>query len=291
MEPVKISVVIPSFNQGRFLHGLMCFLRKKRHFIYEIILLDGGSTDCTLDVIDSNKDIITFSRSFSDKGQAAAVNEGIQRATGNIIVWVNSDDMLCEDAFEIIEDHFSRQNAEELLVGSSLCISENADIIRFYPVIKDLRMKWWMYGVSLFGQTSVVFKKSVWTELGGLNERLRYSLDYDFFCRVFKCNKSIKLIDKPLGVMRFYEGIKSFSPDVGPEMYETSIRNFGLMMGLNKFTHFQRFGFNVFRIFGFYAVMGYILKRFNVSGFKMVPGIYAGKILRGQCPLEAKKII
>src|SRR5918912_1452809 len=94
----RISVVVPSLNQARFLGEALDSVLSQGYPGLELIVMDGGSTDDSLEVIRAHEGRIAYWQSRPDGGQSAAINRGVERATGEIVCWLNSDDLLCEGA-------------------------------------------------------------------------------------------------------------------------------------------------------------------------------------------------
>ncbi|MBW1792397.1 MAG: glycosyltransferase, partial [Deltaproteobacteria bacterium] len=86
-----ISIVVPSFNQGQFLRETLDSMFRQNYPHLEVIVMDGGSTDESVDIIRSYENRLTYWQTLPDKGQAAAINEGVGRCTGELIAWLNSD--------------------------------------------------------------------------------------------------------------------------------------------------------------------------------------------------------
>ena len=89
-NPMKISIIVPSYNQGKFIERALRSLEKQDDENLEILVMDGGSTDNSVEVIHKFEHIITYWQSEKDGGQSAAINEGIRRATGDWVVWFNT---------------------------------------------------------------------------------------------------------------------------------------------------------------------------------------------------------
>ena len=113
----KFSIVIPTLNQGDTIEDTICSIIYQNYPRYEIIVMDGGSTDQTLEVIDRYRDYLSHVTSAPDNGQSHAINRGFEHATGDIYAWINSDDYYLPGAFSKVVDTFSQLNTQ-FLVGA-----------------------------------------------------------------------------------------------------------------------------------------------------------------------------
>src|SRR2546430_17055478 len=109
---VRVSVIVPSFNQGRFLAETLMSVVNQAYEYLELIVLDGGSTDNSVDLIRQFESHLAFWRSAPDGGQSHALIEGIGRATGELVGWVNRDDVLLPGAIAAVVDAHLRTGAD-----------------------------------------------------------------------------------------------------------------------------------------------------------------------------------
>src|ERR1051325_4216859 len=101
-----ITIITPSYNQGQFIEETILSIINQDYPRLEFIIIDGGSTDNTVDIIKKYADRITYWVSEKDKGQSNAINKGLHKATGDIINWINSDDQLMPGALTAVAKHF-----------------------------------------------------------------------------------------------------------------------------------------------------------------------------------------
>ena len=102
----KISIVIPSYNQGQFLEETILSIINQQYPNLELFVVDGGSNDNSVDIIKKYKSHISWWVSEKDKGQSEAINKGFARASGEIISWLCSDDLLTQDSLKVVSTHF-----------------------------------------------------------------------------------------------------------------------------------------------------------------------------------------
>src|SRR5580658_2018681 len=116
----KISIITPSYNQGQFLEETMLSVFNQGYPNLEYIVIDGGSTDNSVEIIKKYENRLTYWESQKDRGQTHAINKGFEKSTGEIIAWLNSDDVYCENALFIIADFFEKNIEANIVVGNGL---------------------------------------------------------------------------------------------------------------------------------------------------------------------------
>jgi glycosyltransferase involved in cell wall biosynthesis len=122
--PPSISIVTPSLNQGRFLRQCLHSVFEQRYPSVEVLVIDGGSTEGSLDVLREFDDRLAYWKSGPDAGQSDAINQGFQRATGDLVSWLNADDFLLPGALQALADTHSRQPDAPFYFGNGLRVDE-----------------------------------------------------------------------------------------------------------------------------------------------------------------------
>ncbi len=187
----KISVITPSYNQGDFLdRTIQSILSQKGDFELEYYIIDGGSKDQTIDILDSYKDKIKWI-SEPDNGQADAVNKGIELCSGDIIGWLNSDDLFTRGALHKVAEVFQRNPDCMWLYGQCKIIDENDNEIRkWITKYKNINLSRFSYKKLLvenfISQPAVFLRRELIEELGKLNTTYHLALDYDLWLRFAK---------------------------------------------------------------------------------------------------------
>jgi glycosyltransferase involved in cell wall biosynthesis len=205
---LKISIVIPTLNQGNTIEDTILSIINQNYPYYEIIIMDGGSNDATLDVINRYRPYLAHVTSAPDKGQSQAINRGFQRATGDIFAWLNSDDFYLPGALSKVANAFSDPSVE-FLVGAGDVISMEHDFLRFIPeriLNREALIDWkndrWIMQQSCF------WRSALWTKVGGVDESLTLLMDYDLWFK-FSTSCIPATLDQKLGVMRYYPEVKT----------------------------------------------------------------------------------
>lgn len=213
MNRVKISIVTPSYNQGHFIQQTIeSVLGQKGDFDLEYIVVDGGSADDTVDILKSYGDRIRWT-SQKDEGQTAAINEGFRRAIGDILAWINADDVYLPDALGLVADQFAARPDALWLVGEYQMIDEGGRRIRrIHSNYKNFLIRHYSYRLllteNLCPQPSVFFRRNALDRVGFLSEKEFYVMDYDFWLRLGK-NADPIIVHRPLSQFRFHAGSKT----------------------------------------------------------------------------------
>jgi glycosyltransferase involved in cell wall biosynthesis len=173
----------------------------------EVMVQDGGSTDDTLEVIQNNSPRLAYWRSHADRGQAAAINEGFARATGDIFGWLNSDDLYCPAALSEVAQILSNQIKDPVVCyGGCELFWDGTKRREIRPAVPFDRAK--LEIVDFLDQPSVFWTRPAWEKVGPLDEGFRYAFDWDWFLRASRACRFIR-IDKLLSRYRIHEEHKS----------------------------------------------------------------------------------
>jgi len=203
MKHPKISIVTPSFNQGSYLESTILSVIGQLYPNLEYIIMDGGSTDNSIDIIRKYEKHFAFWESVPDKGQSDAINKGFQIATGNIFAWINSDDMYLPHTFRFISEYFSSNCDDKIVFGN--CLKFNQETKKVYG--SDVESSHKKLDISLCDyiiQPSCFWSRQIWEKVGPLNLDLAFSLDWDWFIRAQKLNLKFEPISEFLSIYRIH---------------------------------------------------------------------------------------
>lgn len=208
MNELKISIITVSFNQGRFIRDNIKSVLSQDYSNYEHIIIDGGSTDETVSILKEYPHLNWVSE--KDKGQSDGLNKGFKKASGDIIVWINSDDMLAPHALKHINHFFINNPDKSVLTGNQVFIDGNGKVLR------TIHAEAFSYNRLLntkhcsVMQNSTVFRREVLLDVGYLDEDFHYTMDLELFIRIAKKYKSYT-VDKDLACFRLWEDSKTCS--------------------------------------------------------------------------------
>ena len=124
-ELPKISIIIPSFNQNEFIEETILSIINQNYPNIEIIVIDGGSNDKTLDIISKYKENFDFLISEKDNGQSHAINKGFNKSTGEIVTWLCSDDTYLPNCLKTVGEYFNKNPDVDFLYGNVISIDES----------------------------------------------------------------------------------------------------------------------------------------------------------------------
>lgn len=206
----KISIITPSYNQGQYIEETIVSIIGQNYANLEYIIIDGGSTDNTVEVIKRYQQHISYWVSEKDNGQSDAINKGLKRATGDVVAWLNSDDIYTKGALQAVADAFGANPMAGIAYG---------DVESFFP---DGRKEVWtnkfepadFFSRVSIHQPAVFWKRSLHSTFGYIDESFYYLMDYDFWARIFFNAPSVR-IDKTLALFRVHDNAKTGNNPVG----------------------------------------------------------------------------
>lgn len=223
---MKLSIITPSYNQGKYIkRTIESVLQQKSDDRIEYIVMDGGSTDETVAILQSYGDLIKW-QSERDNGQTDAVNKGIQCASGDIIGWLNSDDIYYPDALLAVSKVFEAYPDINVVYGNAYHIDEEDNVLEeYYTERFDYnRLK----EVCFICQPALFFRKNIVEKYGYLDDSLQYCMDYDYWLRLGK-GEDFYYLDQFLAGSRLYSDNKTLGcrRAVHEEMIRMQKKNLG----------------------------------------------------------------
>lgn len=214
----RVTVVTPSYDQGRFLEGAIRSVLLQGYLDVELIVIDGGSTDDSVAIIRRYEKWIACWVSERDRGQSHATNKGFERATGEIRGWLCSDDLLAKDALSTVGGYFADHPDCRWLGGATDFVElETGRVLKPSARIEPGPglIHFWRFGTPGYTmpQPSIFWRKSLWDEAGTLREELHLSMDFDLWLR-FEEKARLQSIGSVLAIGRLYEGCKTVNQTV-----------------------------------------------------------------------------
>jgi glycosyltransferase involved in cell wall biosynthesis len=203
----RISVVTPSFNQAAFLERTIRSVLDQEYPNLEYMVMDGGSTDASTDIIARYADSIDYWISEPDGGQSAAINAGWQRATGDILCWLNSDDYYLPGALRFVGEYFNDHPDCWVVYGSWEAVDELGQHLHFAG--SPFSRRTLILSRNTIPQPSAFISRQAIETVGMLNEGLRYTMDLDLFLRIAD-HRSPQFVGKPLAAATAHPAAKTF---------------------------------------------------------------------------------
>lgn len=210
----RITIITPSFNQAQFLEQTITSVLDQNYPNLEYIIIDGGSTDASVDIIQKYTSRLAFWVSEKDRGQTHAINKGLERATGDIIAYLNSDDYYLPGTLHQVAEYFQQHPDIDLLHGRCRSVDVNGQKIgeRFgdissYAEILDLWDVWW--GKRNFVQPEVFWTRRITEKIGPFREELYFVMDYDYWMRILQAGGQVGRLEHELACFRFQPDQKS----------------------------------------------------------------------------------
>lgn len=209
----RITVVTPSFNQGQFIEETIRSILLQGYPNLEYFVLDGGSTDNTVEVIKKYAPWIDFWVSEPDRGQSAAINRGLRMGSGSHATWINSDDLLCKDALyshmlshDLVGDVVYVGDCVNIDASGSILFTQRAKVHSFEDLVR-VRSVWQSGGYIC--QQEVLFPLPLVLRLGGLNEDNHYSMDYELWGQLLLAGTPFRYTGIQVGVFRRHPAQKT----------------------------------------------------------------------------------
>lgn len=209
MSRPLLSIVIPSFNSERYIGACLESLKNQRSDQIELILVDGGSADRTMEIVDLYRDIFTNVLSEPDNGQSDAFNKGFAMASGEYFTWLNSDDVFCPGSLSDVLKFISRRQYS-WYTGNVVYFNERSEITRCCRsgAFEQFALS---YGIlNVFGP-STIFHRDIFERLGGFREDFHFCMDTEYWWRIAKSGIQYQRIPIYLWALRLHDDAKTAS--------------------------------------------------------------------------------
>jgi glycosyltransferase involved in cell wall biosynthesis len=204
---LKFSIVTPSFNQAKFIRETIESVLGQEYPSLEYIVIDGGSTDGTLDILRSYGNRLIWI-SEPDHGQADAINKGFRMANGDVFAWLNSDDMYLPGALKAVAAFFENNPSVGLVYGDALYVGVDGQLLKRKLAPQFERRE--LLRCCYIPQPAAFFRSAVWHAVGGLDDSLHHAFDWDLWLRMSQMCE-IRKLAIALAAFRWHPQGKTFA--------------------------------------------------------------------------------
>jgi glycosyltransferase involved in cell wall biosynthesis len=235
-----VTIVTPSFNQVNYLEETIMSVLNQTYSSIEYIVIDGGSTDGSLEIIKKYATKLSNWVSEKDSGQTDAINKGFALASGEILAWLNSDDTLLPNAVSEAVDYLNGHPENGMVYGNANYIDEKSRVIGRFPAAQTnlTRLR---RGYVHIPQQASFFRKSLWDRVGPLDPKFFFAMDYDLWVRLAAIS-DLKYIPNTWANFRLHSGAKTITADnqCWPEMLKVHFRDGGSIFAPIVFKYYLR---------------------------------------------------
>jgi glycosyltransferase involved in cell wall biosynthesis len=210
----RLTIVTPSFNQAAFLEETIRSVLLQNYPNLEYIIMDGGSADGSLEMIEKYSPWISYWQSNKDRGQSNAINLGFSLASGDYYAWLNSDDFYLKDVFNLVINTFIKHKTD-FIYGYAYSLNKGKQQLMTVPPLLDYFIK-----IPSLAQPSCFWKATINQPVW---EEMHCALDYELWIRIVKGNKR-KRIRQPLSVAHVHDGAKTHNPDLKIKWHKDHVK-------------------------------------------------------------------
>jgi glycosyltransferase involved in cell wall biosynthesis len=208
-----ISVVTPSYNQADFLEETILSVLSQSYPNIEYIVMDGGSTDGSIEIIKRYSDRLDYWCSQPDNGQAEAIRRGFERATGDILCWLNSDDIFVPGALENVARFFEKHPSAEVLSAGAVIIDQAGEVFSVGKCVYSMGTRASLRRFLYFGQAGVpqcstFWRRTAYREVDGIDPSFDFAMDLDLFTRLAR-RRTFSALRKIVACYRIHPAAKS----------------------------------------------------------------------------------
>jgi len=207
MSLPRISIVTPSYNQAQYIKWTVRSVLLQRYANLEYIVMDGGSNDGTLEVLKPYESRFAHFTSAKDKGQSDAISRGFERSTGDILAYLNSDDMLAPGALHFVADFFNKNPSVDLIYSNRVTVNAQNKVQWYWLLQKhsNYRMMRW----DLMPQETCFWRRRTFEKFGNIDPTYRFAMDYDLFVRYMTGGAKFHHVNRFLGAFRVHDQAKT----------------------------------------------------------------------------------
>jgi glycosyltransferase involved in cell wall biosynthesis len=203
----SLSIVIPSYNQGAFIERTIKSIVEQDYPALQLILMDGGSSDSTMEIVERYREHFTIVRHEKDDGQADAIARGFAMCTGDIMTWLNSDDTYLPGTLRRVGEYFREHPRAQFVYGDYQLIDADDSLIveKRQP---DFDLGVVKYAFLTVPQMSAFWRRELYLQSGGVDPSLRFAMDYDLFVKLGALSPAVHL-SFPVGRFRIHPASKT----------------------------------------------------------------------------------
>jgi glycosyltransferase involved in cell wall biosynthesis len=201
-----VTIAVPSFNQADFLNETLVSIFEQNVPV-EVFVMDGGSKDGSVEIIRKWAPRLSGWRSRPDEGQAAAINEGISLGNAPYVCWINSDDWFLSGGLSKLLDELSSYTDVPAVYGRVMNVNQKSK--KRHPVWVEPFSKKRLAMRCIISQPGTLIRRNAWEAVGGLNDHLQFSMDYDLWWRLYKKFGELSFLDDFVAVNRVHDGTKT----------------------------------------------------------------------------------
>ena len=201
-----ISIVTPSFNQAKYVVQTVRSVLLQRYPKLEYVMMDGGSTDGTQEAIAPYRSRFHYYESARDNGQADAIRRGFEQTTGEIMAYLNSDDVLAPGCLNYVAKYFAQHPKVDAIYSHRVIVNEGNVAIGYWILPRHrnrLMLRW-----DLIPQETCFWRRRLYEKVGGVDASYRFAMDYDLFAR-FMLHGRMRRVKRVLGAFRMHTDSKS----------------------------------------------------------------------------------
>ena len=238
--PARVSIITPSYNQAHFLEETLLSVLGQDYPNIEYIVIDGGSSDGSVEILQKYAGRLAYWQSRPDKGQTDAINQGFARASGDILAWLNSDDLLLPGAVRAAVAELQAHPEVGMVYGDCQLINAEGKLIGRFPAaqtdLKKLRR-----GYVHIPQQASFFRASLWKEVAPLDDSFYFAMDYDLWTRL-AARAPLRFVPQTWACFRLHNNAKSIAADdrCWPEMLRVHYRDGGKALSPIVFKYWLR---------------------------------------------------
>ena len=254
---MRFSIITPNYNGGRFLEQTLASVTAQTDVGLEYIVVDGGSADDSHAIIARHADKIAKTIIEKDTGPANAINKGLAAATGDVLAWLNADDIYYPGALRRVREIFEQRPDAAICFGGCPIVDAQgqeirAAITRFKEIFYPVSSRFTYQCINYLSQPALFFRRLAFEQAGPLREDMRAAWDYEFILRLWRSGGAARVPGAPLAAFRWHEqsiSSQHFARQFQEE-YEAAQADAGRLSPQTLIHFFVRWG-----IVGIYSLM------------------------------------